>query len=108
MDCFCDLEKLECFYDLENMELFYDLEKAGILLGFRKAWMILWIRKDGIFYDLEKNWNTFMIYKIYSILINSIFYYNPMREIEEGNGRIHGEWSQGRGREYFKHASRDE
>ena len=49
-----------------------------------------------------------MIYKIYSILINSIFYYNPMREIEEGNGRIHGEWSQGRGREYFKHASRDE
>ena len=35
------------------------------------------------FYDLEKSWNTFMMYKIYSILINSIFYYNPMREIEE-------------------------
>ena len=45
MDCFCDLEKLECFYDLEKMELFY---------------------------DLEKSWNTFMIYKIYYILINSI------------------------------------
>ena len=50
---------MECFYDLENMELFY---------------------------DLEKSWNTFMIYKIYSILINSIFYYNPMREIEEEKG----------------------
>lgn len=58
MDCFCDLEKLECFYDLEKMELFY---------------------------DFEKSWNTFRIYKIYSILINSILLYKPMREIEEGN-----------------------
>ena len=83
-------KKLEYFQDLEKLEFFYELEKMEF------------------FYDLEKSWNTFMIYKIYSILINSIFYYNPMREIEEENGRIHGEWSRGRGREYFKHASRDE
>ena len=48
-----------------------------------------------------------MIYEIYSILL-ILFYYKPIREIEEEKGRIHGEWSQGSGGEYFKHASRDE
>ena len=55
LECFYDQEKLEYFQDLEKLECFYELEKMEF------------------FYDLEKSWNTFMIYKIYSILINSIF-----------------------------------
>ena len=76
MKCFYDLWEIiiygcfmEWFYDLEKLECFYDLEKLEL------------------FYDLQKLFH----------FINSI-YYTSMREIEEGNGRIHGEWSQGRGR----------
>ena len=43
------------------------------------------LKKKEFFYDSGKSWNTFMIYKIFSILINTILVYKPMREIEEGN-----------------------
>ena len=77
-----------------------------LLLG--KKWMLLCIRKRrNYFMTQEKVGILLWFIKSIPFLI-LFFYYNPMREIEEGNGRIHGEWIQGRGREYFKHASRDE
>ena len=57
------------------------------------------------FCDLEKLKCVYDLENLFHFL-NSI-YYKPMRKIEEGNERMHGEWSQGRGTRDSKHASRD-
>ena len=57
----------------------------GLLLLGKKIECFYALEKKEFFYDSGKSWNTFMINKIYSILINSILLYKPMRKIEEGN-----------------------
>ena len=57
-------------------------EIYGLLFVRKKIEFFYALEKKEFFYDSEKSWNTF---RIYSILINSILWYKPMREIEEGN-----------------------